>query len=224
MRPFILAADLSVHPLLVVYYAAAALIALVVHEYAHAFTATRLGDQSPRAMGRLTLNPKPHLDTFGSLVFPAILLIRVLFAGGGVMFAYAKPMPLNAWNSARANRDVVLIQAAGPVANVALAFVFGGLLVVGCGIPGLEDFLGVALLVNVLFAAIHVVPMPPLDGARAITPFLPPRAREVFLNLEQYGALFILLVFFIIGGPFFDFVGAIVDGILALIPGASCSL
>jgi Zn-dependent protease len=206
----------------VLFYAVAVLIALVFHEFAHAWVATRLGDNSPRAMGRLTLNPKPHLDPFGSMVMPAILLLIVLFAGPSVVFAYAKPMPLNPWSTRRATRDTVFIQAAGPLTNLGLAIVFGLIYSFTCGFGPMDDLLVACILTNALFAAIHIIPIPPLDGARAIGPFLPPRAREVFLNLEQYAPLFMLLVFFILGGFFFGIVGSIRDGILSLVPAGNC--
>jgi Zn-dependent protease len=217
-----LGATVEFHPDRVLFYAAATLVALVVHEFAHAFMATRVGDYSPRSMGRLTLDPRPHADTFGTLVFPAILLLIVLFRGDWAVFAYAKPMPLNPWNLRKQTRDTVLIQAAGPIANLALAFAFGAVRIATCGIPVLPDFVSVLVVVNVFFAAIHIIPMPPLDGARAIAPFLPPRAREVMVNLEQYAPLFILLVFFILGAFFFTVVDAIAGGLYNLIPGASC--
>ena len=217
-------ADVGLHPVAVVYYAAAVAIALTLHEFAHAFVAGRVGDHTPRSMGRLTLNLRPHVDPFGTLVFPAILLLPILFSGSGIMFAYAKPMPLTPWNLRRGTRDVVLIQLAGPVLNLILAIGFGALLGATCGTRGLEDFFGACVRVNVFFAAIHLVPMPPLDGARAIGPFLSPRAREVFTNMEQYAPLFILLVFFILGQFFFSFVGTIAGGLLRLVPGSSCLL
>jgi Zn-dependent protease len=217
-----LAAAVEFHPDRVIYYAVATLVALVVHEFAHAVTATRLGDYSPRSMGRLTLDPRAHADTFGTLVFPAILLLIVLFRGDWALFAYAKPMPLNPWNFRKQTRDTVLIQAAGPIANLVLAFAFGAVRIATCGISVLSDLVGVLVVVNVFFAAIHIIPMPPLDGSRAIAPFLPARAREVMVNLEQYAPLFILLVFFILGSFFFSVVDAIAGGLYRLIPGASC--
>jgi Zn-dependent protease len=212
----------GLHPDDVLYYAVAVLIALVFHEFAHAWVATRLGDGSPRAMGRLTLNPKPHLDPFGSMVMPAILLLIVFFAGPAVVFAYAKPMPLNPWSMRRATRDTVFIQAAGPLTNLGLAIVFGLVYSVTCGIGPLDAFLIACIFTNALFAAIHIIPIPPLDGARAIGPFLPPRAREVMLNMEQYAPLFMLLAFFLLGGFFLGIVGAVRDGILSLVPSGSC--
>ncbi|HEX9236256.1 MAG TPA: hypothetical protein VF972_08250, partial [Actinomycetota bacterium] len=113
---------------------------------------------------------------------------------------------------------------AGPIANLVVALAAGALLAVVCGIRVVSSFLGVVVFVNVFFAAIHVIPMPPLDGARAVTPFLPPRAREVMTNLEQYAPLFILLVFFILGGFFFSVVEAIARGLYSLVPGGSCTV
>ena len=209
----------SVHPDLVLYYAVATLVALVVHEFAHAFVATRLGDTTPRAMGRLTLNPKAHADPFGTYVLPAILLLIVFFAGSSyLVFAYAKPMPLNPWNARRASRDMVVIQAAGPVTNLLLAFAFALVFsAVGCPASALGDFLLVMVLTNAAFVAIHLIPIPPLDAARAITPFLSYRARDFFVNMEQYAALIMLLVFFILGGFFGGLVGSMRDGIFRLV-------
>jgi Zn-dependent protease len=213
---------LALHPLEVVYFAIAVGVALVVHEWAHAAIATRLGDRSPKAMGRLTLNPRPHIDPFGSLVLPLILLLPVLFRGSWIVFAYAKPMPLNPFTLRRRSRDTVLIQAAGPVANLILAMGFGVLLALMCGTRGLQDLLAALVQVNVFFAAIHVIPMPPLDGARAIAPFLSPRVQETMANLEQYAPLFILAAFFILGSIFLNFAATIAGGLIQLVPGASC--
>lgn len=212
----------GIHGSLVIYLAAAGLIALVVHEYAHAFLATRLGDSSPRAFGRLTLNPRAHADPFGTFVLPAILLLIAFFTGNQIVFAYAKPMPLNPWNSGRRTRDTVLIQAAGPVANLVLAFVFALALSLTCGTRILTDFLGVCVITNAVFAAAHIIPVPPLDGARAISPFLSPRAREVFLNMEQYAALFILLLFFVLGAFFQSLIVSIANGIIGLVSIGGC--
>jgi Zn-dependent protease len=212
----------GVHGDLVLYLAAAGLIALVVHEYAHAFVASRLGDSSPRAFGRLTLSPKAHADPFGTYVLPAILLLIAFFTGNPLVFAYAKPMPLNPWNTGRRTRDTVLIQAAGPAANLVLAFVFAAVVTFTCGTPILTPFLDVCVITNALFAAAHIVPVPPLDGARAIAPFLSPRAREVFVNMEQYAALFMLLLFFILGAFFLSLITSIAGGIIRLVSIGSC--
>jgi Zn-dependent protease len=208
-----------------VYLAAGLLVALVCHEYAHAVVAVRLGDQTPRQMGRHTLNPKALVDPFGTYVLPAILLLPVLF-GRGVLFpifAYAKPMPLNPWNLRRPDNHSVWIALAGIGANVALAFAFGGLLRgVGFDAGQFSRFLADCLLVNVIMAAMQIVPIPGLDGGRVVARFLPQRPREVYANLEQYLALFILVVFFIFAGPVFLFVHAIGNGICNVTAGVTC--
>jgi Zn-dependent protease len=110
----------------VVYLAAGLLVGLVVHEYAHALVALRLGDHTPKQAGRLTLDPRPHVDPFGTLLLPAILLLPVLFGRAVfLIFAYAKPQPLNPWNLKKPENNPVAIALAGPAANVILSFGLG---------------------------------------------------------------------------------------------------
>jgi Zn-dependent protease len=209
--------------LMVLYLAAGLLVGLVVHEYAHAWTATRLGDLTPRLEGRLTLHPRPHIDPFGTLILPGILLLVVLFGGNPFVFAYAKPQPLNPWSLRRQDQHVAFISLAGPAANVVLAFVFGGLFRFSAGSGGqLRFFLADCLIANVILAAMNLMPIPPLDMSRVVARLLPQRAREVMMNLEQYGALFMLVIFFIISGPIFTFVRVIGDGICRITAGTPC--
>jgi Zn-dependent protease len=214
---------MSVDSVLVVVYLAVGLgLGLVVHEYAHAFVAVRLGDQTPRLSGRLTLNPRPHVEVFGTVILPGILLLVVLFGGRPFVFGYAKPQPLNPWSMRRPDQQVTLISLAGPAANVLLAFVLGALFRAVGGQGELGRLLGACLIVNVVLAAMNLMPIPPLDASRVVARYLPPRAREVMTNLEQYGALFMLLIFFIFAGPIFTFVRIIGNGICALVAGADC--
>jgi Zn-dependent protease len=205
-----------------IYFAVGLLIAVDIHEFAHAWVAVRLGDQTPRAMGRLTLNPKPLVDPFGTLVLPAILLLPTLLGGSPLFpFAYAKPMPLNPWNLRRRDTHAVWVAVAGILANVGLAFVFGALWRITP--DGQIRYLVAACLeVNVVMAAFHIVPIPGLDGGRVVARYLPPRAKEVFLSLEQYLALFMLVVFFIFSGPISSFVVAVSNGICSLAAGGRC--
>lgn len=209
--------------LAVVYLAVGLLIGLVAHEFAHALAATRLGDPTPRMAGRLTLNPKPHLDPFGSLLLPAIILVPVLF-GKFVFppFAYAKPQALNPWSLRNPNRSGTLVALAGPAANLLLALVFGGLFRVSVGAGELERFLGLVLLANVSLGILNLVPLPGLDGARVVARFLPPRPREVYTNLEQYAPLFVLFVFFVFAGPIFDFLRVVGNGVCNAFAGIDC--
>jgi Zn-dependent protease len=213
-----------------IYLATGLLIALVVHEYAHAWTAMRLGDYTPKMMRRVTLDPRPHVDPFGTYVLPALLLLPVLFGssvieGEGLfpVFAYGKPFAVNPWNLRKQDRHLMLIAMAGPLANVVLAFAFGGLFrAAASGNVQLARFLAACLISTVTMAVMQVLPIPGLDGSRLIARFLPPRAREIYQNMDQYAALFILLIFFIVHGPIFAFVKVIGNGICQVVVGSDC--
>jgi Zn-dependent protease len=210
--------------LFTVYLGVGVLVALVFHEYGHAFVATRLHDPTPRQFGRLTLNPRPHVDRFGTIVLPAILLLPVVFGQWLFpIFAYAKPQPVGPWTSRR-DRDVTLIALAGPGANFLLAILYG--LVMRAAQPqGQVGLAMVALLqTTVVMGVLHIVPIPGLDGSRIVARFLPTRAREIYTNLDQYLPLFILVVFFLLKGAIFSFVGAIGNGICDLVAGTPCAL
>jgi Zn-dependent protease len=204
------------------YLAAGLAIALMVHEYARAFVAVRLGDQTPRNAGRLTLNPKPHVDPFGTLILPGILLLPTLFgsAAGFLPFAYAKPMPVSTWGLKKPDRDLMLIALAGPIANIALAFVFGALVRTASS-GQLHAFLQACLVTTIVIGVLNLVPLPPFDGSRIIARFLPPRARQFYANADQYGAVIVLVIFFIIPGPINAFVNAVGGGICRVVAGGS---
>jgi Zn-dependent protease len=210
--------------LAVVYLVFGLLTGLVAHEYAHAWMALRLGDASPKQAGRMTLNPRPHVDPFGSLVLPGILLLPVLF--GRLLFpvfAYARPQPLNPWTMTRRERDLTLIALAGPAANVIVAFLLGLLYRVAGPQGGqFELLVRLVLQVNVTLAVLNIVPLPGLDGAHVLARFLPGRAREVYQNMFQYLALFILLIFFILPGPIFAFLQIVGNGVCGVVAGADC--
>jgi Zn-dependent protease len=216
----------SLENLKVAAYLALALVpALVLHEYAHAFAADRRGDPSPRRWGRLTLNPRPLIDPFGSLILPALALILIAARGGSVVpvFAYAKPLPLDESSLRNPSRDSLVVTLAGLGANLGLA-ILGGV-VVRLGVTGeVERFAQAWMIVNAFMFAIQLMPIPGLDGSRLLARVLPPRAREVYVNLSQYLVLFILLAFFLLSGPLF----AIVDGFAQIAcniaSGADCLL
>jgi Zn-dependent protease len=210
----------------VVFLAAGLLIGLTFHEFSHALVADRLGDPTAKMMGRLTLNPVPHIDPFGTVVLPALLLLPVLFGRLTFpVFAYAKPTPMNPANLKDPDRQTMWIALAGPVSNLILAFVFGLVfrLAASTGASGrFAQFLGAVIFVNAILAVFNILPIPPLDGSKVIARFLPPRAREVYRSMEQYGALFILLIFFIIPGPIFALIDPVRSGICELVSGIRC--
>jgi Zn-dependent protease len=172
-------------------------------------------------MGWHRIHPRVQVDPFGTLLLPGILLLPVLF-GNFVfpVFAYAKPMPLNPWTLRRRDRDLTVIALAGPAANVGLAFAVGVLLRVAPA-GELRFLLQAVVIASVFLAVINVVPIPGLDGAKVVGRFLTGRAREVYAGLDQYLALFVLVIFFIFSGPIFRFVDVVASGVCRLAAGAA---
>jgi Zn-dependent protease len=172
----------------------ALLLAVTLHEVAHGWVADRLGDPTARQLGRLTLNPLPHIDPLGALAF-------VL-----VGFGWARPVPVNAQNLRRPVRDMALVAAAGPLTNFAVAFVgLVAVVIVGRAVP--SEFLAAPLVgmlqfvyrFNLALAIFNLIPLPPLDGGHFLPYFLPRRTWPALAWLERYGPL-LLLVLLISGG------------------------
>ena len=205
------------------YLGVSLVVAVVVHEYAHAFVATRRGDPNPRRWGRLTLNPKPLIDPFGTVILPVLALILVATRGDLLLpvFAYAKPMPLDPSALRNPKRDQLWVAGAGLVANVLLA-VPAGLLIRAGASGDLRLFASSWVLVNAFMFGLQLMPIPGLDGAKLLAPFLPPRPREVFMNLEQYLVLFILVIFFLLSGPLLPIVNAFGNIACNLAAGTDC--
>lgn len=169
---------------------------VTVHEWAHAFVANKLGDPEPRLNGRLSLNPMVHLDTFGTLVLPLLLvLVPVLFPSQGLsIFGWGKPMPLSLPNSKTRRRDDILIHLAGPVANLGIALIaacLGGFL--ASAVPGIDDFFAHLISLNVSLCLFNLLPIPPLDGARLMRSFFKMK-EETYLEWSRYGFLVVLLL------------------------------
>jgi Zn-dependent protease len=165
------------------------------------------------------------IDPFGSLILPALAL--VLVAARGVLllpvFAYAKPLPVDPTYFKNPRRDLRWVVLAGLLANILLAILAG--LVIRAGVTGeLGTFARAWLIVNAFMFGFQLMPVPGLDGAKLLAPFLPPRPREVFLNLEQYLVLFILVIFFILSGPLLSIVDAFANVACNLASGGDCLL
>jgi Zn-dependent protease len=185
------------------------LLALTLHEFAHGWVANRLGDPTARLQGRLTLNPLAHLDITGTI---AIVLIG---------FGWAKPVPVDGRYLRRPRQDMVIIAAAGPVSNlvlaVAVAFCYqmipwGGMnLEWAWFLVPLRAMLRTAVWVNVLLAIFNLLPIPPLDGSRVVSGFLPLRQAIGYSRLEPYGFVIIFLLFF--SGVMDPFFGPAVRGV-----------
>lgn len=162
----------------------AILPSVTFHELAHGLAADRLGDPTARHAGRLTLNPIPHIDPIGALMF-------FLFK-----FGWAKPVPVNPGNFREPLRHMALTAAAGPLANVALAFLCAqGLKLANHG-SLLHEFLLTMVWINCALAVLNLLPLPPLDGSRILPAFLNPRQAIKFYEFERYGFVLLILIFF----------------------------
>ena len=204
------------------FYLLVALVpSLVLHEYGHALAADRLGDPSPRRWGRLTLNPRPLIDPFGTIILPALALILVAAEAGFVIpvFAYAKPMPLDPRSLRNPRRDSLIVVFAGLGANLALAVLAG--IVLRFGLSGdAYVFVYAWLLVNVYMFVIQLAPIPGLDGSKLLARVLSPRVREIYQGLDQYLVLFMLAIFFLLGGPFLGIVNGLFRAVCTVVAGA----
>jgi len=187
------------------------IIAFTVHEFAHALSADRFGDLTPRQAGRLTLNPLVHLDIFGSLL--------LLVSG----FGWAKPTPINPFVLRQRSRYALLwVSLAGPASNLILAALAAiplrlGLvkLVLPTGIlPTLGEFLYVFFIINVSLMVFNLLPIPPLDGEKILSALLPERFEAAYAKFQQFGPILLLLVVFV--GPFagIDIIGWIMTPVV----------
>ena len=171
------------------------LFSVVIHEVSHGWAALKLGDDTAEKMGRLTLNPIPHLDIFGSILLPLFLII----SRAGIIFGWAKPVPYNPLKLRKPGRDSALLALAGPAANFSLALFFGLLMRIGANSAlGLAflPFLGIIVQINLILAIFNLLPIPPLDGSKILFYFFPSPKLETFLY--QYS--FIILLIFIMFG------------------------
>ena len=176
------------------------LLAITLHEAAHGWVALRLGDDTAYRLGRVTFNPFRHIDPFGTVLLPALLLFA---SGGRMMFGFAKPVPVNFARLRRPRRDMVLVAAAGPATNLALAVVSAALFHVVPFLSGdvarwVAENLGNSVWINLLLCVLNLLPIPPLDGGRIAVGLLPPPLAMRLARLERLGIIIILGAVFIL--------------------------
>lgn len=184
---------LFTNPLLFFVYLIALLIAITIHEFSHAFAADYLGDPTPKLQGRLTLNPKAHIDMFG-------ILFLLLFG-----FGWGKPVQFDPYNLAHPRRDAAFISFAGPISNLIVAIVLSiGLRLFSLfHLPVLETiglFLFIPIIsLNVILAVFNLLPIHPLDGFKIVGGFLPEEKAKEWYGLERFGMIFLIMLIFPLG-------------------------
>lgn len=196
------------------------IFSVIIHEIAHGSVAYYLGDPTAKYAGRLTLNPLKHLDPVGSVIVPVFLAIAAQLTGGGIIFGWAKPVPVNPYNFKDQKYGSLKVSLAGPLANLALAVVFG--LVIRfvpliSQIEGLTVIFSYIVYINILLAVFNLIPIPPLDGSHILFTFLPYSMQNLKIALHQFGI--VILAFIIIFG--FPVLIRIINLIFMLITGFS---
>lgn len=168
----------------------------ILHEVAHGFVAEKLGDPTARLMGRLTLNPKPHIDLFMTILLPLLLIL----SGSPIIFGGAKPVPVDPFNLRDGRKDLALVSLAGPLTNVLLAVGATLLFHLLNFLPNslILGFLTAILLIiiklNILLAVFNLLPIPPLDGSKVFALLLPQDLSRAYLSIGSIGTLILLFL------------------------------
>ena len=200
------------------------LFGITVHEVAHGWAAKRLGDPTAQRLGRLTLNPIKHIDPLGTILIPGILLVL-----GGFIFGWAKPVPVTWENLRNPRRDMAIVAAAGPVANLLMAFLWAVFARIGAGLGDNLQWAGQPMVymgqfgvaINSVLMVLNLLPLPPLDGGRVAVGLLPPRLAWNLSRVEPYG-FFVLIALLATGtlgvilSPPVRWVGDVVWGLVGL--------
>jgi len=195
----------------------------ILHEIAHGFVAERLGDPTAKLMGRLTLNPKNHIDPFMSILVPLLLIL----SGSPVIFGAAKPVPIDPFNFREPKKDIALVSLAGPATNFIIAIIaavllkalvfatpyFGASPLLTSIVIPVYTFLILVVRLNLLLAIFNLIPLPPLDGSKIFALVLPDKEAAVYLSIGTIG---IFIIFFLLMFPIGGFsLGSLISNLLS---------
>lgn len=193
------------------------IFAITLHEAAHGYAARHFGDPTADQAGRISLNPLRHIDPVGTLLVPGVILaVSALAGAGGMLFGWAKPVPVNFSRLRHPKADMLWVAAAGPGANLAMALGWALLLRLAMGLPESDytvpmmRMADAGIQINGILMLLNLLPLPPLDGGRIMVSLLPHRAAWNFARLEPYGFPILLLLLFT------GILGAILGPLLAL--------
>jgi len=185
-------------------------LSITVHEFAHAFIASRLGDNTAKSLGRLTLNPIKHADLFGTVIMPL-----ASFASGFALIGWAKPVPVNPNNFKNGYRDDAFVSAAGPLSNLLLSLLFFAAFVVSIHlgfIPVVINLFWYGVFFNIFLFAFNLIPLPPLDGSHILFDLFPNRLTARLMSLGLYGSIILMvLIYSPLWGFFMEFINFILQ-------------
>ena len=186
-------------------FALPVVFAITLHEAAHGFAARLFGDRTAEMLGRISLNPVRHVDLVGTIIVPLVILVlSKLASGSGILFGWAKPVPVNFNNLRRPKQDMLWVAAAGPGANLAMAIFWAFMIKIAFWMPGSGLAMPLALMgaagvfINAILMMLNLLPLPPLDGGRIAVSLLPHRWAHALSRLEPYG-IFILIGLMFLG-------------------------
>jgi len=197
------------------------IFSVIIHEIFHGLAALWRGDPTAKDAGRLTLNPIPHIDPMMSIIVPLLLII----SGSTIIFGGAKPVPVNSARLKNPKWDMAIVAGAGPLSNLLLALLAGLIfriflvfsnLGIQFPISGIFDFLQIFVIINVLLMVINLIPVPPLDGSKLISPFLGDKVGDIFVKMGMFPGIFLIFLIFIL---FRNIIGTIVITVSTIVLG-----
>lgn len=183
----------------IIIFAVPIIFAITVHEVAHGWVASKLGDQTARLMGRLTLNPLKHMDPIGTVLLPLVMIVTT-----GMAFGWAKPVPVDWRNLHQPKRDMALVAVAGPAANLVMLIIWTLFMMLVSHLPGISPYVmlllqemgKVGIIINIILIALNLLPLPPLDGSRIVAAFLSPAMAVRYHQLERWGLMILIIMMF----------------------------
>ncbi|MBF0243963.1 MAG: site-2 protease family protein [Planctomycetes bacterium] len=185
-------------------------VSVILHELGHAWAAHRLGDDTAKRAGRITVNPLPHIDPFMTVILPLVLVV----SGSPIIFGGAKPVPVNpfAFRHVSPRKGMMLVGAAGPLVNLLLMLLCSLLLALLSGIsPIFTLLLCHAILLNSLLFVLNMIPIPPLDGSRILAGLTPKNFARELMRLERFGLFFIFFLLFLFQSEFLSLVFSLAE-------------